>query len=122
GVPSYDELVLVVRENEIAQQGNLLRRFVQALGRGYEAVRANPQAGIDALLHANPTLGQRLQSASVRATLPSFFPTGANLPWGWQDPGQWNAYGKWMLANHLIAHPAAAVDAETNQLLAGQGP
>ncbi|MGH2914120.1 MAG: ABC transporter substrate-binding protein, partial [Solirubrobacteraceae bacterium] len=42
GVPSYDELVLVVRENEIAQQGNLLRRFVQALGRGYEAVRANP--------------------------------------------------------------------------------
>ncbi|MGH2926941.1 MAG: ABC transporter substrate-binding protein, partial [Solirubrobacteraceae bacterium] len=107
GVPDYDELVLVVRENEIAQQGNLLRRFVQALGRGYEAVRANPRAGIDALLHANPTLGARLQSASVRATLPSFFPTGANLPWGWQDPGQWTAYGKWMLANHLIAHPAA---------------
>src|SRR6201996_8679004 len=37
GVPTYDELVLVVRANEIANQTNELRRFVQALGRGYQA-------------------------------------------------------------------------------------
>lgn len=121
GVPNYDELVIVVREDEIAADNNLLRRFVQALGRGYEAVRADPQAGVDALLKANPSLSPRLQNASVRATLPAFFPA-AGHPWGWMDGSQWTAYGSWMLAHHLIGHQAAVTGAETNQLLAGQGP
>ena len=45
GVPTYDELVVVVRENEIANQTGELRRFVQALGRGYQAVRGRPAGG-----------------------------------------------------------------------------
>jgi len=122
GVPPYDELVLVVRENEIANQNNELRRFVQALGRGYQAVRADPTGGVDALVHANPTLSRKLQQASVEATLSSFFPVKSSLPWGWQDQRQWTAFGKWMLAQHLIKSPATIVDAATNQLLAGQGP
>ncbi len=122
GVPPYDELVLVVRENEIANQNNELRRFVQALGRGYQAVRADPTGGVDALVRANPTLSRKLQQASVEATLSSFFPARASLPWGWQDQRQWTAFGKWMLAQHLIKSPATIVDAATNQLLAGQGP
>ena len=122
GVPPYDELVLVVRENEIANQNNELRRFVQALGRGYQAVRADPTGGVDALVHANPTLSRKLQQASVEATLSSFFPVKSSLPWSWQDQRQWTAFGKWMLAQHLIKSPATIVDAATNQLLAGQGP
>ena len=74
GVPTYDELVLVTTENDIANKNNELRRFVQALGRGYEAVRADPQAGVNALLAANPSLSPKLQQASVAATLPAFFP------------------------------------------------
>ncbi len=122
GVPDYDELVLVVRESTIANRNNVLRRFVQALARGYESVRRDPQAGVDALIAANPSLAPKLQLASVRATLASFFPANPNLPWGWQDSTQWNAYGEWMLAHHLISNPAAIADASTNQLLAGQGP
>jgi putative hydroxymethylpyrimidine transport system substrate-binding protein len=122
GVPDYDELVLVTREDEIASRNNVLRRFVQALGRGYETVRGNPQAGVTSLTRANPSLGPKLQLASVRATLSSFFPAVAGEPWGWQDQKQWNAYGEWMLKHHLISNPGAIVDASTNQLLAGQGP
>jgi putative hydroxymethylpyrimidine transport system substrate-binding protein len=125
GVPNYNELVLVTTENDIANKNNLLRRFVQALGRGYQAVRANPQAGIDALLKANPSLNAKLQTASVHVTLPAFFPddpSNPNLPWGWQDTNQWTAFGEWMLREHLISNPASVTDAETNQLLAGQGP
>jgi putative hydroxymethylpyrimidine transport system substrate-binding protein len=122
GVPTYDELVVVVRENEIANQNGELRRFVQALGRGYQAVRADPQAGVDALVRANPSLAPKLQLASVTATLPSFFPAAANLPWGWQDPKRWNAFGEWMLHQHLIKNAATITDASTNELLAGQGP
>jgi putative hydroxymethylpyrimidine transport system substrate-binding protein len=122
GVPTYDELVVVVRENEIANQNGELRRFVQALGRGYQAVRANPQAGVNALVHANPSLNARLQLASVKATLPSFFPAGSSLPWGWQNQRQWNTFGEWMLHQHLIKNAATIANASTNQLLAGQGP
>ena len=27
----------------------------------------------------------------------TYFPSNSRLPWGWQDPTQWNAYGEWML-------------------------
>ncbi|MGO9819104.1 MAG: ABC transporter substrate-binding protein [Solirubrobacteraceae bacterium] len=122
GVPDYDELVLVTSEDEIANRTNVLRRFVQALGRGYEAVRTDPTGAVAALVHANPSLSTKLQLASVRATLSSYFPSNPKLPWGWQDSRQWTKYGEWMLSHHLISDPAAVVDASTNQLLAGQGP
>jgi putative hydroxymethylpyrimidine transport system substrate-binding protein len=121
GVPTYDELVLVVRRSTIANSSNEIRRFVQALARGYEAVRRDPAAGVASLVRANPGLGQKLQLASVRATLPVFFPSDSSEPWGWQDPTQWNAYGQWMLSNHLISNPNALADPSTNELLAGQG-
>jgi putative hydroxymethylpyrimidine transport system substrate-binding protein len=122
GVPNYDELVVVATENAIANKTNELRRFIQALGRGYQAVRTDPQAGVNALVHANPSLNATTQAASVKASLPVFFPSNPRLPWGWQDQKQWTAYGDWMLKQHLISNPAAVAAASDNQLLAGQGP
>jgi putative hydroxymethylpyrimidine transport system substrate-binding protein len=121
GVPDYDELVLVTTESALAHKTSALRRFVQALARGYQAVRANPQAGVNALTSANPSLSAKLQSASVKATLPAFFPA-TDRPWGWMTTSQWTAYGQWMLRQHLISDPATIVGASTDQLLAGQGP
>ncbi len=121
GVPTYDELVLVVRASTLEDHPDEIRRFVQALARGYESVRNDPAAGVANLVKANPGLDPKFQNAAVRATLPAFFPTDASDPWGWQDPVQWNAYGQWMLNNHLITNPAAVVDASTNEELAGQG-
>ena len=121
GVPTYDELVLVVRESTLVHQAALVRRFVQALGRGYESVRRNPAAGVASLLKANPGLDAKLQRASVQATLRSFFPADPSRPWGWQDAVEWNRYGQWMLSNHLITNPSAISDASTDEVLAGQG-
>ena len=123
GVPVYDELVVVVRESTLINHIDLVRRFVQGLARGYESVRRDPAAGVKSLLAANPSLSDKLQSASVRATLPAFFPSGsdAGKPWGWMNQPQWTAYGRWMRDNHLISHPTAVDGASTNQVLAGQG-
>jgi putative hydroxymethylpyrimidine transport system substrate-binding protein len=121
GVPTYDELVLAVRTSTLSQHADEIRRFVQALARGYEAVRSNPKAAVQSLVAQNPGLDPKLQLASVRETLPAFFPTGARQPWGWQDQSQWNAYGEWMLSHHLISNPAAVANASTNEVLAGQG-
>ena len=124
GVPTYDELVLVARQSELTSGHiDIIRRFVQALGRGYESVRRDPTGAVNNLVKANPSLDRRLQLASVRATLSAFFPAGANVgrPWGWQDPTQWSAYGQWMLSNHLISAATAFDGASTNEVLAGQG-
>ncbi len=121
GVPTYDELVVVVTKNEIVNHPDVVRRFVQALARGYQSVRRNPQAAVNNLVHASPGLDPKLQLASVTATLPYYFPSNPSNPWGWQDPSAWNAYGAWMLKNHLISDPNAVLDASTNELLAGQG-
>jgi putative hydroxymethylpyrimidine transport system substrate-binding protein len=121
GVPTYDELVLVVRRSTLTNRPDEVRRLVQALGRGYESVRSDPTAAVENLVHANPGLDSKLQRAAVRATLPAFFPSNPSHPWGWQDPVQWNAYGQWMLTNHLISNPAALAAPSTNELLAGQG-
>ncbi len=120
GVPNYDELVFVVRKATIVEHPGLIRRFVQAVTRGYQAARADPTKAVDQLISANPGLDRKLQLASVRATLSSFFPSG-NHPWGWQDPTQWNSFGTWMMRRHLIQNPNAIIDASTNELLAGQG-
>jgi putative hydroxymethylpyrimidine transport system substrate-binding protein len=121
GVPTYDELVLVTTEKYFADHVSLLRRLVQAIGRGYYAARSHPAEALAALDDANPSLDPKLQSASLKATMPAFFP-GEDKPWGWQFQTQWNAYGKWMYDQHLIKHLAARNFASTNQLLAGQGP
>jgi putative hydroxymethylpyrimidine transport system substrate-binding protein len=124
GVPTYDELVVVARENELTGgRIGLVRRFVQALARGYESVRRNPTGAVGNLVKANPSLDRKLQLASVRATLGAFFPSGADAdkPWGWQDPTQWSAYGQWMLSNRLVSSTAAVDGASTNEVLAGPG-
>ncbi|MBV9714167.1 MAG: ABC transporter substrate-binding protein [Solirubrobacterales bacterium] len=121
GVPTYDELVVAVRASTLSAHADEIRRFVQALARGYQSVRRGPQAAVANLVRQNPGLDPKLQLASVHATLSSFFPANSSNPWGWQDQSQWNAYGEWMLSHHLISNPNAVVDASTNQVLAGQG-
>jgi putative hydroxymethylpyrimidine transport system substrate-binding protein len=121
GVPTYDELVLVVRRAELANGSDALREFVQALARGYESARSNPQAAVANLVKQNPGLDRKFQLAAVRATMPDFFPSDPSHPWGWQDPTQWNAYGQWMMNNHLISNPNVLSNPDSNEILAGQG-
>lgn len=122
GVPTYDELILVARKDTLANRGDDVRAFVQALARGYAAARADPAAATDALVEAAPELDRGFALASVKASLPAFFPEDASKPWGWQDPKAWTAYGRWMFAHDLLGvEPNAGGTALTNEFLAGQG-
>jgi putative hydroxymethylpyrimidine transport system substrate-binding protein len=121
GVPTYDELILVARKDTLANHGDEVRAFVQALARGYAAAQADPVAATAALVKANPDLDRGFALASVRASLPAFRPP-AGKPFGWQDPAQWEAYGNWMRAQNLLATPPnAGAVALTNEFLAGEG-
>ena len=122
GVPAYDELVFVARKENLDEDGaSRIRRFLQATARGHRLLEQDPAAGVDPLMKASNGLDRGLQEAVVKATLPAFFPADEDQPYGWQDPAQWDAYGKWMQENGLLKRPPNAARALTNEFLPGQG-
>ncbi len=122
GVPTYDELVLVVREDEAHERGQDLRAFLQALTRGEREVRANPAAAAALVVKANPSLEPKLQAASIEQTLSAAVPSEAGKPYGWQSPSAWASFGNWMFSHKLLEHdPNTALPPFTNEFLPGQG-
>ena len=97
GVPTYDELILVARKDTLAERGDDVRALrAGARARLRRRARADPAAATDALVEAAPDLDRGFALASVKASLPAFFPEDAEKPFGWQDPRAWDAYGSWM--------------------------
>jgi putative hydroxymethylpyrimidine transport system substrate-binding protein len=122
GVPTYNELVLVVREEQARTDGQDLRAFLQALARGERAVRADPAAAAALLVKANPSLELKLQLASIQQTLPAALPSGSH-PYGYQDPSAWTAFGNWMFDHGLLRHDpgSTALPPFTDEFLPGEG-
>jgi putative hydroxymethylpyrimidine transport system substrate-binding protein len=123
GVPTYDELVLVVRSAEARRDGVDLRAFMQALTRGERAVRSDPKAAAKLVMAANPSLEERLQVESIERTLPAAQPAEAGRPYGYQDPAQWAAFGAWMYNKGLLkTNPdTTGLPPFTNEFLPGEG-
>jgi putative hydroxymethylpyrimidine transport system substrate-binding protein len=122
GVPTYNELVVVAREEDLRENGGArVRRFMRALGEAVKALRKDPSTGITPLLRANRDLDRRLQEASVKATLPVFFPADSSKPVGYMEPAEWVRYGDWMARNRLLRNPPDAARALTNEFLPGEG-
>jgi putative hydroxymethylpyrimidine transport system substrate-binding protein len=119
GLPTYDELVVVAREDWLHKNGALVRRFVQALQAGTRAVEADPQVGVSAIADVAKGSDRKFLAASIKATLPVLLPP-TGKPFGWMDPGRWEAFSRWMLRNKLVRMlPTAA--ALTNEFLPGEG-
>jgi putative hydroxymethylpyrimidine transport system substrate-binding protein len=123
GVPTYDELVLVVRESEARSDGQDLRAFLQALTQGEHEVRADPSAAAALVLKANPSLEAKLQLESIKQTLPAALPANSSDPYGWQEPSAWAAFGNWMYSHGLLKSDpnASGLPPFTNEFLPGQG-
>ena len=122
GYPTYNGLVIIARKESIVNDAPLLRRFVQAVARGYRAARNNPAQAITNLIAAVPSLApqQSLETATLQSALPYIFPAGLKV-FGYSKARDWNAFGSWMMANHQISDGNAITDASTNELLPAQG-
>jgi ABC-type nitrate/sulfonate/bicarbonate transport system substrate-binding protein len=121
GSPTYPGLVMVVREGTLQAESGVLRRFVQAVGRGYRQLHGDPTkyAQVAAVAMGAPKSAAALQ-AGVEHELPGLFP-GDGEPWGWQDPNTIAALTDWLVKQHLVASSGPAQSAFTNRLLPGQG-
>ena len=122
GVPSYNELVLVVREDEAGTRGQDLRAFMQGLSKGELQARRDPKGAARLIVKANPSADAKLQLASIEATLPATVP-GGKKPYGWQNPSAWAAFGRWMFLHKLIKSDPnrAGLPPFTNEFVPGEG-
>ncbi len=100
GVPPYYELVIVASEDTVAQQSDLVDRFLRATRRGYEDAMADPQAAIAALQAASPDLDVAVEEEGIALLIPVW--TNGGVPFGSQSAERWQAYAAWMAENGLI--------------------
>ena len=78
---------MVARKATVVNQPDVIRRFVQALApRLRGGPRATPRPAVDNLVKANPGLDAGFQLASVKASLPAFFPSDPNNPGAGRAP------------------------------------
>ncbi|HEU4735699.1 MAG TPA: ABC transporter substrate-binding protein [Solirubrobacterales bacterium] len=123
GVPTYDELVLVARRKQLAEDPEAIRLFIAALARGTAAAASNPQAAAKALLEANPDLDPKLTKAELAVTLPLLYPSpGGDEPYGYMAPGRWREFSGWMRDNELIDGLPATPELLSNDYLPGAIP
>ena len=99
----YPGLVVFSTEEQIARDPDLVGGFVDATVRGYEDVIADPAAGVDALLDANPAIDPGFAKASLRAYLP-YFEAGGRA-FGTFDRAAIEGMSRFMLDAGLIDAP-----------------
>jgi putative hydroxymethylpyrimidine transport system substrate-binding protein len=122
GVPSYDELVLVARNEQLEEDPQAIRLFIAALARGTAAAASNPKAATKALLEANPDLDPKLTKAEMAATLPLLAPPRGKRPYGYMDPALWGEFSGWMRDEELIDGLPPAASLLTDAYLPGAIP
>ena len=119
GVPDFYELVLVTNEDTASKRGDLVRRFVKAVSRGFEAAIEDPQGAVTTLFAANPEVVQEaLERKGVELLKPLW--TEGVPKFGWQDPDRWSSFGNWMKQRGLIRQEVSAASAFTNVFVAAQ--
>jgi putative hydroxymethylpyrimidine transport system substrate-binding protein len=122
GVPTYNELIFVARRESLDSAGSSrLRRFLTATAAGARLVRDDPKVGADALTAVEKDLDADDLEPQLEATIPTFFPTGTEHPWGWMEPVDWANYERWMRANKLLKQPPSEAPPLTNEFLPGEG-
>jgi putative hydroxymethylpyrimidine transport system substrate-binding protein len=121
GIPSFSELVIVVRTGEAHHDGPLLRAFLQSLDSGESAVTADPQGVARLLAGINPALSQGFELAVLRATAPITQPADKADPFGFQNPLVWRRFADWMRVHGLLNGAGDGALAITDEFLPGQG-
>ena len=122
GVPTYDELVLVVNRKSLAEDPDKICLFISALARGTATAVARPNLANAAVIAANPALGRdrKTTRAQVRATLPLLAGKGGSRPFGYMSSVEWQRFTNWAFENGVLGQSQRAVSALSNDYLPGE--
>jgi ABC-type nitrate/sulfonate/bicarbonate transport system substrate-binding protein len=111
----YYTPVLVTNETMIADQPELVGKFVRAASRGYQYAVSNPEDAANALLEAVPELNRELVVASAKWLSSKYIDDAPR--WGEQKVEVWANYAEWMKERGLMEGEFDPAKAFTNDFL-----
>jgi ABC-type nitrate/sulfonate/bicarbonate transport system substrate-binding protein len=120
GVPDFYELVLVANEQKIAQDPDLVQRFVRATIRGYQDAIADPQGAVQLLGSVRPEVDLSIEQPGVDLLAPLWKPDGGQS-FGWQEEDRWVEFAQWMQQGGLLTSQGDATSAFDNSFVANAG-
>jgi putative hydroxymethylpyrimidine transport system substrate-binding protein len=104
GAPPYPELVLTTSRQTLEKDRDLVDAMVAATRRGYAFAENDPEAALDDLLAAAPSLDRADQQAQIKALLPVLDPR----PFDAKVLHEWAG---WDLEHGLLEKPLDVLDA-----------
>ncbi|HBL49917.1 MAG TPA: ABC transporter substrate-binding protein [Firmicutes bacterium] len=114
-VPDYYTPVIISSEKLIAENPQMVERFMAAVARGYEYAIENPAESAEILLKHAPELSPESVKASQDWLSPRY---AVDAPqWGYQQAEVWKDFGDWMYNNGLIAGEFDYQKAYTNRFI-----
>jgi ABC-type nitrate/sulfonate/bicarbonate transport system substrate-binding protein len=114
-IPDYYTPVIITSEKLVAENPDLVRRFLVATSAGYRFAIEQPAAAAEILLKAVPELDAELVRRSQQYLAGQY---QAEAPrWGEQKLEVWQAYAQWMAERNLIARMIEPEKAFTNDFL-----
>lgn len=114
-VPDYYTPVIITSEKLIAEDPQIIERFMAAVARGYEYAIENPAESAEILLKHVPELSPESIKAGQEWVSPRY--TDDAPRWGYQREEVWKDFGDWMFENGLIAREFDYQKAFTNRFL-----
>ncbi len=97
----YYTPVIITSGKYAESNGDVVKRFLTAVKRGYELTAADTAVAAEALLKADETLDGELVARSLNL-LQNYF-LDDNGDWGNIDKDRWNGFYSWLYENKLIS-------------------
>lgn len=114
-IPDWYTPLLATTSSTLTSDPTMVRAFLDALSRGYQAAMADPAAAADALLAAAPELDPALVLASAEYLATRYADDAA--AWGRQTPETWDGFVGFLEAKDLVEDGFDTDAAWTNDYL-----
>ena len=116
GVPTYYEGIFLASDTMIEQEPDTLQSFLQACAKGFDDMKADPEAALRILLDnqeaENFPLSETVERSSMTVLLPMM--ETAEAAFLSQSDACWQENIDWMLEQGLIESPVALDDVRVN--------
>lgn len=110
--------VMIAREQLLANEPELIRKFLQATRKGYQYSIDNPESAVQDLLNYAPEIDRKIAIASQQYLAGQYL---ADAPyWGVMEKQRWEDYAQWMFERGLIDRMLNVEASFTNQFLTGE--
>jgi putative hydroxymethylpyrimidine transport system substrate-binding protein len=114
GAPAYHSYLLGAHEDTIGGEPELLRSFLAATERGFQAAALDPELTLGVLERVMPYFPADVLAESLRLIAPTWQHDGR---WGEQRDELLGPYARWLFEHGMLRSADAWIGATTNDLL-----